>query len=129
MPAHDPCALVQHAANTAETAAIGVSEQAKLIRQYREDMLGLKAMLRVGLYILGGTCSLILSALLWGATELRSQSEVNAKRAEIVAEATVLRADRRIEILVKQAAIEGGREALRAQQELVDRLVARAGTQ
>ena len=80
---------------------------------------------RVIAWLLGAIGATLVGGFGWLLLEVRSQGEQAAKRAEVVAEQAVLRADRRIDDRMAQVAQDAAREALRLRDEQVDRLAAR----
>jgi hypothetical protein len=93
------CALVEHAADTAETAAIGSAEAIRTTATVKRQFSTIIALLVAIL-------SSVIALVTWSFQRVESQGDEARKAAEQTAETTVLRADRRIEERMKDLARE-----------------------
>lgn len=98
--------LAQHAADQAESASLAVSDVRRRVSVMRTDVDTLTAQFRWIIGLLIANLSGVLGLIAWDQRSILAQGERAAERASIAAEATVLRADRRLDEKLRIIAAE-----------------------
>jgi hypothetical protein len=111
-----------YARDLATAAGTGAGEAVSraLRAEHRADVI--EAQARIVKWIVALTGGAVVGMFVWLVAEVRSVATVAAERAAVVAEATVLRADRQWDVKIERAAEQAAAKTLAARDAQVDRL-------